>query len=75
MKVKLNQILNNRKLTLASSSPRRAQILRKENIEFKVIPPEDIQEKDVSSDPEKHVLELSRRKAKSISDKVGEGLV
>lgn len=49
--------------------------MRKENIEFKIIPPEDIQEKDVSSDPAQHVLELSRRKAKSISDKVGEGLV
>lgn len=49
--------------------------MRKENIEFKVIPPEDIQEKDVSSDPVEHVLELSRRKAKSVIKKVKEGLI
>ncbi len=71
----LNQISNNKKLTLASSSPRRAQLLRRENIEFKVVPPEDIQEKDISPDPVEHVLELSRRKAKSISEKVKEGLI
>jgi septum formation protein len=75
MEFKLNQTLSKRKLILASSSPRRAQILKKENIEFKVVPPKDIQEKDISSDPVEHVLELSRRKAKSVIKKVKEGLI
>lgn len=60
---------------MASSSPRRAQILGRENVEFEVVPPENIQEKDVSSDAVQHVLELSRRKAKSVSEKVKEGFI
>jgi len=75
MDLRLNQILNNRNLTLASSSPRRAELLRRENIEFKVIPPEDVSERDVSSDPVEHVLELSRRKAKCVSEKVKDGFI
>lgn len=75
MKAELSRILNKKKLILGSSSPRRAEILRKENIEFKVISPEDIEEESLSSDPVDHVLELSKRKVQSVSDKVEEGLI
>jgi septum formation protein len=75
MENELNQILNNRKLILASSSPRRVEILRKESIEFQVIPPDNIRENNISPDPVVHILELSKRKAMSVSDKVEQGLI
>jgi septum formation protein len=75
MKIELKQILNNRKLILASTSPRRAEILKKMNIEFQIIHPDNIQENEISSDPVTHVRELSKRKAKSVSEKVKDGLI
>jgi len=73
--MELSQILNKRRLILASSSPRRAEILRKERINFRVIFPEDIDEEKTSSDPAVHVLELSKRKATSVSDGLKAGLI
>ncbi len=75
MESELNRLLDKRKFILASSSPRRAEILRKKKIEFEIIHPENIEEKDISSDPVDHVLALSERKAKSVSDKLKEGLI
>jgi septum formation protein len=71
----LKQLLEGRKLILASSSPRRKEILRKEGIEFEIKFPSDIVEDTSNSDPVKHVLTLSRDKAESVSDQTEEGIV
>lgn len=60
---------------MASTSPRRAEILRKQRIDFEVISPDNIEEEKTSADPIKHVLELSKKKVESVSDKVQEGLI
>jgi septum formation protein len=71
----LKQLLEGRKLILASRSPRRKEILKKEGIEFEIKFPSDIVEKTSNSDPVKHVLILSRKKAESVSDPTDEGIV
>lgn len=73
--MELTQILKRRKLILASSSPRRAEILKKQRISFEVICPDNIDEEKISSDPVEHVMQLSRRKAESVSHKVQDGLI
>lgn len=67
--------MNRRKLILASTSPRRAEILRKQRIDFEVICPDNIEEEKISVDPIEHVLELSRKKVESASHKVEKGLI
>ncbi|KPL04487.1 MAG: hypothetical protein AMJ90_00660 [candidate division Zixibacteria bacterium SM23_73_2] len=69
------QILKDVKLILASSSPRRKQILRREGFEFEVLIPRHVEVKDISSDPVSHVLRLSKEKAESVLDKVKGGLI
>jgi len=71
----LKQLLEGRKLILASSSPRRKEILKKEGIEFEIKFPSDIVEETFSSDPVKHVLTLSRMKAESVCDPTDEGII
>jgi len=73
--MELSHVLSRSKLILASTSPRRAEILRKQRIDFEVISPEDIDEEKISSDPVEHVTQLSRRKVESVSHKVQEGLI
>lgn len=73
--MELSRTQNKTKLILASTSPRRAQILERENMRFKVISPDNVDEEKTSSDPVDHVLELSRRKVESVSGKVKEGLI
>ena len=73
--MELSRTQNETKLILASTSPRRAQILERENMRFKVISPDDVDEEKISSHPVDHVLELSRRKVESVSGKVKEGLI
>ena len=60
---------------MASSSPRRSEILKAAKIDFEVIFPENIKEEEISYDPVSHVLELSRKKAKSVFEKVKDGLI
>ncbi len=73
--MELSRTQNKTKLILASTSPRRAQILERENMRFKVISPDNVDEEKTSSDPVDHVLELSRKKVESVSGKVKEGLI
>jgi len=73
--MELSQILRTKKLILASSSPRRAEILRKQRIDFEVISPDNIDEEKISADPVEHVLELSKKKVQSVLHKVEEGLI
>ncbi|MFH1336099.1 MAG: Maf family protein [Candidatus Zixiibacteriota bacterium] len=71
----LKQLLEGRKLILASSSPRRKEILEKEGIEFEIKFPSDIVEETSNSDPVEHVLILSRKKAESVSDRTDGGII
>ena len=75
-------LLDKRKLILASSSPRRAEILTREKVRFEIKMPDSYKEENVFSDlkaqnscPVTHVLELSRRKAQSVADEVGDGII
>ncbi|MDK2885501.1 MAG: nucleoside triphosphate pyrophosphatase [Thermosipho sp. (in: thermotogales)] len=56
------------KIILASSSPRRIELLKKLNLKFKVIPAE-IDENIEEKDPIKHVLTLSKLKAQNVANK------
>lgn len=67
--------MEGKRLILASSSPRRAEILKKENVSFEIIAPANVKEQTSSSDPAEHVLELSRMKAMSVSDQLREGII
>jgi septum formation protein len=69
------ELLRERKLILASSSPRRADILGREGVEFEIILPPNIKEESATSDPVEHVLLLSKEKALSVSQQVEEGII
>jgi septum formation protein len=69
------QLLGERRLILASRSPRRADILKREKVEFEIKIPPNLNEESSSSDPVEHVLSLSERKATSISHQVEEGII
>ena len=69
------RLLGERKLILASRSPRRAEILRREKVEFEVRIPSDVEGGNASSDSAKHVLSLSKRKAASVAEKVEDAIV
>ena len=68
-------LLDKKKLILASSSPRRAEILTRGKVKFEIKIPLNYKEENIFSDPVTHVLELSRRKAKSVADQVGDGII
>jgi septum formation protein len=69
------ELLGDRKLVLASGSPRRADILRKEQVEFVVRISRDVEGGEAPSDPVEHVLSLSRAKAESVADGVENAIV
>ncbi len=69
------KLLDGKKLVLASTSPRRSEILKAAQLDFEVIFPENIKEEEVSDDPVFHVLELSRKKAESVSQKIKDGFI
>jgi septum formation protein len=71
----ISEILGERKLILASSSPRRAEILKKEKIEFDIRFPPNINEERAAYDPVEHVLTLSKEKALSVSRQMEEGII
>ena len=66
----ITKLLGERKLILASRSPRRAEILKKAKVKFEIKIPPNFKEESSSSDPVEHVLSLSKRKASSVSDQV-----
>lgn len=74
-KKSIKELLGKRKLILASSSPRRADILRREGIEFDIKLPPNIKEESATSDPVEHVLLLSKEKTLSVSQQVEEGII
>lgn len=75
MSTEFSKLLNEKKLVLASSSPRRAELLRKAEIDFEIIFPENIVEENVSAEPVSHVTELSRKKAESVVEKARNRLI
>jgi septum formation protein len=63
------------KIYLASKSPRRAALLKQMGFSFQILDG-DVPEKDVpADDPVKHVLELSKRKAKAAASRIQDGIV
>jgi len=71
----VSELLGDRKLILASRSPRRADILKREKVQFVVRIPPDVEGGEASSDPVEHVLSLSRTKAESVADEVENAIV
>jgi septum formation protein len=71
----LTNLLDKKKLILASSSPRRAEILTKEKVKFEIKIPTNCEEENIFSDPVTHVLELSKRKAQSVAGEVEDGII
>jgi septum formation protein len=63
------------RLILASQSPRRAALLSQMGFRFDVMPPHILEEQAAALDPVAFVLELSGRKAESVLDQAGDGLV
>jgi septum formation protein len=74
-KKNLANLLDKKKLILASRSPRRAQILTREKVNFEINIPKSYKEENIFSDPVTHVLELSKRKAQSVADEVENGII
>lgn len=60
---------------MASGSPRRAKILKREKVRFDVMIPPNLKEESSYSDPVEHVLSLSRKKAASVSGQVEEAII
>ena len=78
----LTNLLDKKEFTLASSSPRRAQILTREKVKFEIKIPGRYKEENIFSDlkaqnscPVTHVLELSRRKAQSVTNEIEDGII
>ena len=81
-KKSIADLLEKKKLILASSSPRRAEILTREKVKFEIKIPGRYKEENIFSDlkaqnscPVTHVLELSKRKAQSVVDEVEGGII
>lgn len=63
------------KLILASASPRRADLLDLAGIPFCRMVSGVSEDVDVPADPEDHVVELSRRKARDVAQRLSSGVV
>ena len=63
------------KLILASTSPRRANLLRMIGFDFEVVDSQVDEQSEVYTIPEVHVLELAQKKALKVSEKVSNGLI
>jgi septum formation protein len=74
-KIAIADLVNRKKLILASSSPRRAEILTRERVRFQIKIPAGCDEQSIFSDPITHVLEVSRRKAQSVADQIEDGII
>lgn len=71
----LADLLDKKRLILASSSPRRAEILTREKVRFEIKVPCSYKEENIFFDPVTHVLESSRRKAESVAEEVEDGII
>jgi septum formation protein len=71
----LTEMLAEKKIYLASASPRRAQILSLLGLKFAILPSEIDEESVFSDNPVQHVLYLSRAKAEKVALQIPEGLV
>ncbi len=71
----ISELLGERKLILASRSPRRFEILKRIKVKFEIKIPPNLKEESSSSNPVEHVLSLSKRKATSVSDQVGKAII
>ncbi|MEN3041778.1 MAG: Maf family protein, partial [Fervidobacterium sp.] len=60
-------------IILASSSPRRKQLLRQLGLEFEIISPQLHEVIDPSKKPQEIVVELAKEKARSVRKKCSEG--
>ena len=81
-KKRIADLLEKKKFILASSSPRRAEILTREKVRFEIKIPHNYKEENIFSDlkaqnscPVTYVLELSKRKAESVAGEVGDGII
>lgn len=60
-------------IILASSSPRRRELLKTMGLEFTIVSPEVEENLDKSKKPEEVVIELARKKAQAVEQKAGKG--
>ena len=65
----------NRRIILASTSPRRIEILKKAGIQFEVVAPEYEEEMNLTMPPQELVKHLARRKATSIAHKYPDAII
>ena len=63
-----------KRLILASSSPRRIELLNKLQMEFEVFEPE-VKEDPVAADPHTYALTMARLKARWVAERVDSGVV
>jgi septum formation protein len=70
----IKALLGNRRLILASNSPRRRQILSEIGLTFEVISP-NIEEHLNSTPPARHVVKYSLEKVKNVSQQVSRGII
>jgi septum formation protein len=70
----IKKLLGNRKLVLASGSPRRAEILKKAELQFEIKVPR-IEEENSIGNPEEQVLKLSEEKAEAVAQKIENSII
>lgn len=68
-------MLNSRKLILASSSPRRQELLRQEGIKFEISPPDIPEEQRPGEPPIDYALRLAREKAVKVAAKFPDAMI
>ncbi|KPL19752.1 MAG: hypothetical protein AMJ92_01885 [candidate division Zixibacteria bacterium SM23_81] len=62
-------------LILASGSPRRFNLLKQVGIPFRQVVSEISEDREAPEEPQAHVLELSRRKAEDVAERLSSGVV
>ena len=67
--------LNGKRLILASSSPRRAQLLKLIGLEFEIIESKLNERDEVYTVPEVHVLELAEKKARKVAENISDAII
>jgi septum formation protein len=72
---KANNAKNDLKLVLASSSPRREEILEQLNLKFTIVPSKIDEDNFDSSDPVELVRKLAEEKARSVSQLVEDAII
>jgi septum formation protein len=64
-----------RRIVLASSSPRRSELLRQVGLRFVIMPSDFVEDMSLKLSPEKLVMELAYGKALSVAKKLKSGIV